>query len=74
MSIERKGDLLARGDRERARIVDFWRAVELSEPQKVERPDLRSDTPVSEVRARVPPPWGATCSTVGWRADQPRPP
>ncbi|MFD7364981.1 DEAD/DEAH box helicase [Nocardiopsis alba] len=48
---------MARGDRERARIVDFWRAVELFEPQKVDRPNLRSDTPVSEVAPGRPLPW-----------------
>ncbi|MGW5877263.1 AAA domain-containing protein [Nocardiopsis terrae] len=59
MSIERKGDPLAGGDRERARIVDFWRAVELFEPQKVERPDPRSDTPVHGVEPGLPLPWEA---------------
>ncbi|MFL1430356.1 MULTISPECIES: DEAD/DEAH box helicase [unclassified Nocardiopsis] len=48
---------MAGGDRERARIVDFWRAVELFEPQKVDRVDLRSGTPVAEVEPGLPLPW-----------------
>lgn len=48
---------MTRGDRERARIVDFWRAVELFEPQKVDRPDPRGDTPVSHVEPGCPLPW-----------------
>jgi hypothetical protein len=50
---------VARSDRERAHIVDFWRAVELFEPQKVDRPDLRSDTPVCDVDSGLPLPWEA---------------
>jgi hypothetical protein len=46
-----------RGDRKRARIVDFWRAVELFEPQKVDRPNLRGDAPVSHVEPGRPLPW-----------------
>lgn len=57
MHFERKAGAVARGDQERARVVDFWRAVELFEPQKVDRPDLRGDTPVYEVEAGLPLPW-----------------
>lgn len=50
---------MSRVDRERARIVDFWRAVELFEPQKADKPDLRSDTPITEVEPGLPLPWQA---------------
>lgn len=37
--------------------MDFWQAVELFEPQKVDKPDLRGDFPVSTVEPGLPLPW-----------------
>lgn len=37
--------------------MDFWQAVELFEPQKVDKPDLRGDVPVSTVEPGRPLPW-----------------
>ena len=54
---KRKVRAVARGDQERARVVDFWRAVELFEPQKVDRVDPRGTFPVHDVKAGLPLPW-----------------
>ena len=43
------------GDRERVRVVEFWRAVEIFSPQPLPRPDARFR--VADVGPGEPMPW-----------------
>lgn len=63
---------MGKGDKQRAKVIDFWRAVEMFEPTDVPQPTRKgSFKPVIDLREDAPLPWSPNHRYQG--AETPRP-